>query len=533
MRTTAAERATSGGRLPITLVTLSMADGRYIRVASEPVTVSVGALGSVEPLVYEPLLASVDEFEEELDVFALDGVGSLTQASIDFVTTEALLRLQNEWHAFLGARVEVAMIWRGDVWEDRTVILDAGAIQNAQIGHEVGQATTISVETAPPAVGASIGEADRRVSDDWPDPLLGSPSGLAMTSLEGCYYQWVLGKPYRVPGYKIGANGGATSLLLLAGHQFPRSGASYQITVYEDGTSVGAFTVVNDTVNGLDYAYVASGADFDSPDGGAPDGSYTYAPTYGGMVSANDITTSAVSAGDVLEKLLRLSGVKVDWTRMQPALARLSSWVLGVYGDEPANCLEVIRDTILPYAPLVEINGGEGLWFAYMDPVNDPIEADLVFGQHLVDLVGRVESSDVDAIENEFSIEYAYDPFTKEYTSSLTLGADNSTLCYLSQQLYGVRSASLISCDVTGDDATAMRILQQRAGRLALPRRIATYHAAADMYWLRAGMKVSLTDEARSFTSQEAVVTRVSRSMRPMRIRVECIDRSPFSRREP
>ncbi|HEX4935726.1 MAG TPA: hypothetical protein VFV33_21245, partial [Gemmatimonadaceae bacterium] len=326
-----------------------------------------------------------------------------------------------------------------------------------------------------------------------------------------------------------GAAGGVTNRLVLAGHWFGRSGASYQITVYEDGVDVGGgHTVVNDTVNGSEYAYVASGTEY-----AVADGAYTYAPTYGGMVSATDITGSALSAADVLEKLLRLSGVRVDWRRMEPALTRLASWEIGVYGDEPAECLEIIRDAIVPFAPLVEINGGEGLWYAYVDPLNDPIEADLVLGPHLIDIVGRVETSDVDAVRNEFSISYAYDPFSGEYQKSLTLGPDNSTICYLSDQLYGAAADDPITCDYTGDDATAMRILQHRASRLALPRRVVTYHAAADLYWLRAGMKVRITDIPRGFDAQEAVITRISRGMRPLRLRLECIDRSPFSRSNP
>lgn len=525
MRSPLADAAILRGETPITLVTLTMPDGHAIRVASAPVSVSVDARGGGGPYDYDPLLAGMDEFEEEFDVFSLDAVGALTQASLDIVTTEDIAAMQADWQAFTAARVEVAMLWRGESWEQRVRLLEDGQIQNAQIGL-VGQATTISVETAAPPAGAMIGDEDRTLPDDWVEPLFDNVPD-EMTSLEGCYFQWVVGRPHRVPGYKVGDVAG-NNRLILAGHHFGRTGASAQVTVYEDGVSIGAITVVNADGTTGPYAYVADAGAFQSADG-----AYTYRPTYGGMEAANDLAASALNAGDVFEKLLSLSGVLVDWTRTRPALERLRSWDVGVYGDEPAEALAVVRDTLLPHLPLVEMGGGEGVWFAYVDPVNDPVEAELVAGQNLLGRIGRVETSDLGAVRNSFAIEYAFDPFTREYTASLTLGPDTSTLCYLSDQLYGTRADDTIACDITGDAITAMRILQHRAGRLALPRRIVTYHAAPEMYWLRAGMKVELTDEEIGVSGVEGVITRISRGMRPLRVRIELLDRSPFSRRNP
>lgn len=522
MRVASAETELSRGGRPAWLCTLRMPDGSTIRVSSEPVSVPVRALSGDGPYQYDPLLVGLDEFVEELDLFSLDGVGQLTQARVDIATTRDLAAAQGDWLHVTAATVEIALLWPGESWEDRLVVLAGGTIQGIEWG-VVGEATTISVETTPPSSSASVGDDTRDVGVDFPAPLLDNGGVDEMSDLAGVRYQRVYGAAESVPAYKIGDIGG-NNRIILAGHDFARTGATYQITAYEDGVSVGAFTVANTTVGGQPYAYIESAAQFL-----AADGAITYDATYGGIAAADDATAAALNADGVLRRLLVDSGLGVDWARMAPALVLLRGWRIGLYLDQEATAIEVIRGRLLPYLPLVEVSGGDGLWYAYADPLVGAIEAELIVGQHLLGRVGRMTLSDMEAIRNSFTIKYGYDSFTGEYTASASLGADTDTLCYLSQQLYGVREDDVLECDVTWDAATALRILRARASRLALPRRIVTYEAAPDLYWLATGAVVALTDAAYGISGHRARVTAVSRSMAPFQVRLDLVDRTPVS----
>lgn len=523
MRSSIADAAVADGARPTWLLTLSLPDGSVIRVASEAVSVPVRALGGDGPYQYDPLLVGLDEFTEELDLFSLDGVGALTQAQVDVATQRDLALGQDQWLHATAATVEIALLWAGQAWEDRLVLLDGGTVQGIEWGVP-GEVTTISVETTPPATSAAIGDDTRDVGVDFPAPLLDNGGVNEMTDLAGCRYQHVYGVAESVPGYKIG-NVGGNNRVILAGYDFARTGGSYQVTAYVDGASVGVFTVANTTVNSQPYAYIESAGLFL-----ATDGAVTYKATYGGIAAANDGTAAALNADGILRRLLVDSGLSVDWVRMAPTLALLRGWRVGLYVDQETTAIEAIRNRLLPYLPLVEIPGGDGLWYAYADPLVAPVEAELIVGQHLLGRVGRMSLSDMEAIRNSFTISYGWEGFSSEYQSSAELNADNDALCYLSQQLYGVREDEAIECDVTWDAATALRMLRARASRLALPRRVITYEVAADLYWLTAGAVVTLTDAGYGIAGERAIVASVNRSLVPFQVRLEIVDRTAVSR---
>lgn len=509
----------------VTLATLTLPDGRTFRAANAPASVEVATLGGGGPYVFEPLLGGAVDYAAELNPFSREAVSATTGASIDLVTTDDLGEMQADFYAVTAARVELATIWPGEAWEARSVLIGDGAVRRIAFG-AVGQASTFEVRGPSPPTGATFGDAGRTVADDWPAPLTDNsaapPPDNEMTDLGTAGYQWVLGRPYRVPAYKVGAVGGINRLIL-AGHPFARTGPAYPVVVYEDGVAVGTFEVFNGTASGGDYAYVVSATDFL-----AADGAYTYAPTYGGMAGADGVAP-ALTAADVLRKLLVASGARVDWPRMQPALARLASWPVGAWGDTPANTLDVIRDMLVPVLPIVEVSGGEGMWFAYTDPVSDPVEADLVVGQELLDNDGRPDFSDRDDVRNHFSIQYGLDPFTREYTGKATLGPSTSALCYLSDQTYGAVVDEAIVSDVIADEAAAMRVLASRASRLAMQRRTFRYLAAPGPFRPRAGMKVRLTHESRGVDRHEGVIVRVEGAPDVPLVTIELLDRTPMS----
>lgn len=480
--------------------------------------------GTDGPYDYEPFLSGVTEFEQQLDVFSLDGVGALTQARVEVVLPSTdLAALQGDWYHVVASTVELSLIWEGQSLEDRLVVLDGGTIQGVEFG-VLGQATSFTLEATPPVTSAAVGDDSRDVGTDFPSPLL-DDTAVEMSDLEGSKYIHVYGNPDSVPAYKIGDDGAGNNRLLLCGHELARSGASYVVTIYEDGVSAGTFTATNASINGGSYSYVSHATNFRSADG-----AFTWKATYGGVAAADGYERAALNADGVIRRLLVDSGLRVDWRQTEPALAKLRDWRLGFFIDQEAPAIEVLRDRVLQYLPVVELNSGDGLWLHYCDPHHGPIEAHLVLGQDLLGRTGPMTISDVEAIRNGFTINYNQELFAGKLLSSLTLDESNSALCYFSEQLYGERADEVIDCDVIWDEATALRVLLARADRLALPRRILEYEVARDAYWLDAGMVVSLTDPDYGIDAHRAVITSINRSMSPFRARLELIDRTPFSR---
>lgn len=538
MRLSTAEAVVAATELPVWLCIIRLPDGRALRFASRPILVETQWANQDEPWDWLPFLSGVDEFEQEIDVFSLDGVGALTQARIEIATPGTdLLELQDDWYHLTAATIELSILWEGQYFEDRLVVLAGGTVAGFELGEE-GEPSGFSIEATPPSSSASVGDDGRDMGDDWPPPLVDNTAA-DMSDVTGSKGISVYGDPNSIPAYKVGDVGG-NNRLVLANHFLARTGASYTVTVYEDGASAGAHQITNDTVNGNPYAYVEHATFF-----AAADGAYTWQASYGGIPAADGADRPALNAEGVARRLLVDSGLPVDWRRTELCLAKLRDWKMGFYIDQEALAIELLRERILAYLPVVELNSGDGIWLHYCDPHEAPIEATLTVGQELIGRVGRMESSDLETIRNSFTINFDYDAFNEVYRQTLTLDETNSTICYLSKQLLtrvdergqivdtGVREDEPIDCDSTSDPPTALRILTARANRLALPRRILTYEVAPDAYWLEAGMVVSLTDAARSIAAHRGVITALNRSLYPFHARIELIDLTPFARATP
>lgn len=509
-----AEDANNAGQLPVMLVTLTLRDGHALRVATQAIRVAT-ATDLDGPYDYLPLVAGVSEFDEELNPFALDGAAMMTQARIDVTTTDDLALAQGDWYAVTASTVEIAILWQKQAWEHRVVLLGGGRIQSIQFG-VVGQPTTFSVEAAPPATSANICDDSRDLGSDFPSPQDNTPADL--TALDGMGYPRVIGDPDSVPGFKIGASGGNNRLLLC-----DELASLTAVTVYEDGVSIGTMTPVRGTATSGGYAYLTHATRFS-----ATDGAWTWKAANGGVHASNNQMAAALNADGLIRYLLTESGLLIDWRRMERTLQLLRGWRLGIYRDKQAAAIDIVRD-IAKVLPLIEVPGGDGLWFAFADPHRAPIEADLTVGQEIIGRVGRMETTDLDEIRNQFSIAHSYEAFSGEYQEITTLDSDTSALCALSQQLYGLRADDAMESKAIWESVTGRRCLMARADRLCLPRRRNVYQLAPDAYWLMAGMVVRVTDADLGITSQRAAITSVSRSMMPFQAAFEFVDRTAVS----
>lgn len=517
MRTAAIDAAVARGVPPAWLLAVTMPSGDVLRVATRAITLESAGTAS-GPWAYHPGLAGVDSYEETVDLWAEGGAVSLAQASVTVASAIDLVGLAGDWMHVATARVELALAWEGIAWEERIVLL-AGRVASAEWGREHEESRLV-LEATPPPSSATIGDASRDAGVDYAGAQ--DNVGDDMTALDGTHYTWVIGEPESVPAQKIGDTPLAgTNFLVLCGHELPGGGT---VAVSEDGGTPASYAVASTIANPSGaWAYVSDATQFR-----AANGAYTWTAAASGGIARADATDQPTrSAADVVRYLLAASELDVDWARSLPALDRLRAWRVGLWGDEEVAAIDVLRESVLPWLPLVEVQTARGVALEVADPLALPLEAHLVAPQHAQRL-GRVVTTPAADCRNSFVVEYARDEYLDEYTAVVTIDADTDAACSLSAQLLGTLVSDPVQCPITWDAVTARRIGRSMAQRKALPRRRVTYQVAADLYWLRAGMAIRLTDDEIGCDGQRAVVTTIRRAA-SMEVDLDLVDITPAS----
>lgn len=442
------------GRGPVVVCLLRLKGGTEYAFGTEAIEVRrrVGPAIQVSPGLV------VDDVESTIDPFALSGETALTQAQVSVVLPDSLTDAQGDWRYIGAAAGELARLWPGDVWEDRESMLAGTRLSGVTLG-VAGAPSTFTLEAAPSKTSATLGDSSRTLGADFPAPV--DQSAAALSDLSGIEYPMVYGAPTSSGAYKIGEVGGDSYDRLVIGHERWASAAS-TVTVYEDGVSVGTYTVQYDTATSGGYAYVRDAAVgvFD-----ASRGAFTIAPTHGGSPGSNG-SDPVMTAGDMLELWLQRSGLAVDWARCRAAIQRLRLWPMGVYLDSATPAIQAIRDHIVSVCPLIELQSADGVWFYYADLDAPQVRGTLTEGQELLGAVGGVGLSEIEDVINAVTVRYAYDEAAGEYTASETVDTDTDAAACVSAQLYGTLTADAIETVAIHDAATA-----RRAGRSLIHRR--------------------------------------------------------------
>lgn len=450
------------GRGPLVVCALRLRGGTTYVFGTEAaeITARIGPTLQVSPGLV------IDAMESTIDPFGLSGQTALTQCQVSVVLPESLATLQGDFRYIGAATAEVARLWPGDVWEDRETMLAGTRLSGITIG--IGSApTTFTLEAAQPRTSAALGDASRTMDKDFANPT--DQSGTALTDLAGVEYPQVWGAPYRSQAFKIGEIGGDSyDRLVIAGHHFADTSG---VEVFEDGVSIGTFTVYNGTASSGPYAYVRAAASnvFD-----ANSGAFTIAPVQGGIAARNG-TNAAMTLGDLLELWLDASGMAVDWARCRPAIQRLRLWRGGVYMDAETPAVQAIRDHLVSIAPLVELQSADGLWLYYADFDTPTVRGTLAEGQELVGPIGGVSLSEIEDIVNAVTVRYALDEASGEFTATERVDGDTDAAAYVSAQLFGEIAADPIDAPQVKDSATARRVGRALIHRRAYQRRSMTW----------------------------------------------------------
>lgn len=510
MRSYPADLAVAQNDGPVVLVTLTC-PGFTVRAASRPVEIRDPAGDG--PYLYDALVTTFQPIDREIDLFALEA-GDINSARIGLVLPGSLsgIGAEMDGHHLAASRCEVALIWPGQVWAQRDVIIGRGNVSGLSLG--IGdEETGFVTEALPPATGALIG--GRLISDDsLPDQFF--------TRLDGRYWPVIIGRVYGVPAYKLGAEAAGTSTLGICGHAI--ADTSSVPSYYEgDEQPKTAFTPAGTVtfVSGTSYSYLLSDSTADFATG---TDSWTVDLPLGGIASVQDPRAAALGVDGVVARILADSGEVIDFDRMRRCYELLRGREIGVYVDKPTPALTILRDRVMPFLPLIEEVGQGGLWLRYTDIASQPAEIELVEGVHLIGRRGAMRQvSDPDDLCNSFTIEYAYDHAVGAYASSVTVDKTNHPLCRISEQLYGKRPAATLQCPITWDKATAAWMVWTRANRLALPRFATTWVADPSLYWLREGVVVSLTSDTLGVSKRKAVIRRARMTQDPPLLTIEAV----------
>jgi len=218
---------------------------------------------------------------------------------------------------------------------------------------------------------------------------------------------------------------------------------------------------------------------------------------------------------DVIEFMLVKNGTPVDFGRMAALRSRWNSMYFDSFINTPVNAYDWLRSEILSLVNLVEREGDLGLyygaeiWDANEQDVTVRFDVDLGAWRQTAPLVLRRQGE----IYNEFTIEYRPYLTSGRFLSRRILtgtsgvlgdagdagvGTDSRVIadlrCALSQRRFrtaldrsGVRPAPPIRAASVRDDATAVRILKDRAARDALPKRVTQVTAGPEAEWVEEG----------------------------------------------
>lgn len=513
-----ADAAITEGVKPVLLCTLWASD-IVVRLANTPT--DVPDVLNATTYFYDAGLLEIEDFAEELDFYEMTSAGTIQQSNVKLVLPRSVsaIALDAQGLYLVGMEAEISMIWPGDDYANRRVLVARSIVGRPRFGIE-NAVLEFGLETVQPTDGAIVGDPARDMGSEHPT--------LGYGNLEGTQYPTIIGRVYRVPGYKIGLYSGASGPdLLVCGHRMSSASLVTNLAFYDDGeayTPTGPLSLdqTADASGEITLVETDDADDFKSAELSGTHGTITLDLPFGAMRAVRASHRSAKSASEVIEYLLVASGQRIDWPRTYKTLDWFGDWDLGLYVSEAAPSLTLLKDRILPWIPSVLSLTADGLALLACTPWVQPPTFHFTDGQE-VSLDQFVEHSDYTKCRNYFVLRYFYDSAKQDYTKTVTLGAAHP-LAGLSQRMkWGIMQDETLSCNTCWSDATARKILEARASRMAMPRGKVTGFLDARYGDFEAGAVGLLTSERLGFTAKKVYIRRIQPMQNPIPVEFEFV----------
>jgi len=203
-------------------------------------------------------------------------------------------------------------------------------------------------------------------------------------------------------------------------------------------------------------------------------------------------------AGALIEYLLRVSGLPVDYARLSGSRMALDAYEVAGTIQEPVQILEWIGDALCSIIPMTMTSGPSGYWPWPWPTFLRSSEALAVIDPSLGDVIRDGEISlDSKGVVNEISLSYAIDLESGDPTKFVRAGGIDSDIplgaCLNSQQAYGVISEEVESV-VLEDVGSATRAITALLLAKAIPRARINYDLPPSYAWLRPRQVVRVQD---------------------------------------
>lgn len=215
----------------------------------------------------------------------------------------------------------------------------------------------------------------------------------------------------------------------------------------------------------------------------------------GALVDRGQVVTGA---GHLIEYLLRLSGLPVDFGRVAEARMSLDAYEVAGTIQEPVSALGYIGEALAPVLPFTLTSGAHG-FYPWPWPIN-PKRAEAVaeFNPERGDITRSGELVlDAGSVLNDLVFSYAYDQHVGEMTRSTSGGAEDVDLplgaCINSKRAFGISSQSIENV-VMENVGAVQRAIAARLLALAYPKARIPYDLSTSYGWLRPRQIVTVND---------------------------------------
>ena len=510
---------------PIWILDLNLA-GQVYRFASE--NVEIQDLNLNKTYRYLGTLSDVD-FTSSASFFDADL--SLPSAGVTVVFDVDLAELISRGADLGSAGAELSLWLVGNNYDDRQTVVK-------------GTATTGEFGAAGEPVKFMIEPEWLETSKAIPGPaafVSGDSFSNAAENAEGLAYPVIIGKPGAYaryagsPAYVINTS---TELLLIADGIVDASTVKIEDS---EGNTVTGKAVLNATDRlGQAYSYVdisgfyVAGRSYFTH---WNDGSSEPGGGGGGIPLAfdkrpEDSTGDApggylTNAGDVIRYLLLRSGLPLDEGRTVAACEQLQDISLNGYIGERTDCLEILKDDVLPLVPVslrAGVNGVYPIVWRYWAKVEDAA-ANLTADKDIFRNGGiRYEGN---RIANEFVFKWRHNAKRNKLTKTSTLTGDPSVnvggvvidntfreqTSAVSRNIYTVNSYSkygtrskTIRSRFIGYPKDAFRVLAWKSQAEGQRHKSISYLAPFKYAWLEPGSVVTITDPELHLVEQLVLV---------------------------
>ncbi len=487
---------------------------RTFRLSRESFEVTSDELGVLQ---YEGVIEDEIEFEEGIDLFS-DSAEVVALSIGTVLPGVSVAKMVAEGHDLGSAVAELSQWIEGTKYEDRRVVL-RGHFVDPEYGGD-GEPINVSIQSNAFEDAGLVPLATHTITETtWP---------LAADAALGAAYPFVFGKQPNSGAGQTGLNqaylvrstanaGIGNEMLLVCSHDVQAT----TVNVFSDSNN--AALGVSRVADGLGQYVTVIGPGL---------GALTFTDDDEFRVIWDQGNTGAhwnrqrtgplSGAGDVLEHLLSLTTLEVDWGRIAAAKAYLNRFQLCGYIAEGVSPWEYITANLSPILPMSVVVGADGLYvipWKYEATAKDIVDALDVDNDPSIERDGPVayEGDPADLV-NEFKLRYAIEGRSGDARATIVLGADRdpddpysaeSVFCKVSQQRYGKRTEETEST-VIYDDATAGLVVSWWARAKSLPTRTVTYLVGEDRAWLERGDVVALTDSELYFAGTVGLIENVA-----------------------